>query len=661
MSIEDVNQISVKDLLEEGSILHQEGDLAQAEEIYRDLINRDPSLSEPYHLLGLVALKSGKQHMAKELIQTAITLLPQETVYHNSLGAVMYSLGEYKKAEQGFRQALSLDQYNVEANANLAKLFISQGRYTEALPVCEKGLLQDRRNKKLWELYALSCAQEQEFERGETTVKELFAEDKDIHQIESMAQALLACSLPQEALAWIRTKLEVSPEDWIDKLELAEVCLQCYEIDEAKNCAKSVLEVDPESVLARQILAKVYFLKGQDVKAIQLVDQALSLWPEDIDLSLLRAEILAEKGNTSEALDHIRPVVEKYGSTKYQVIDLYVPLMRLHQKQDKAVQALTDCLANTSLGLKDRRNLMFHLAELHQDIDQNNQAIKACREGNALKSGKYDRNQETNLLRRIFSVFDTVDLQANKHSVSEHPSLAFIIGLPGSGVEVLQNILSGHKYIFGLKGMNILQLIINELPGFLGTFKVYPECLQNADPKKLSILAKSCLSSLQDEVSTENKLVLQGSSLDFRHLGLIELLFPGASIINLKRNPYDAALEAFFTANPKGWLTCEGNLSDLAHMIELYNKYLERWNSKCSLARLDLSYEDLVRDTEKQIEQVLNFLRMDYEEECLELARKFFDFSKTNLLQLIQGMNFVEPGQWQQFSRYIKPILEKYE
>src|SRR5437764_15191946 len=97
------------DLLATAASFHRQGNLGQAERIYRQVLNEEPNNVDALHLLGVVAHQSGKQDAAIALIQQALEQNPGEPTIHSNLASALVAVGRFDEAEASCRTALSLD------------------------------------------------------------------------------------------------------------------------------------------------------------------------------------------------------------------------------------------------------------------------------------------------------------------------------------------------------------------------------------------------------------------------------------------------------------------------------------------------------------------------------------------------------------------------
>src|SRR5262245_44396021 len=99
---------------------HREGDLAEAEQMYRQALRWQPDLPDPYHLLGLLAAQIDRPRDALVLLAHAIALNPNGPEYHANYGNALMITSQLEKAEAAFKAAIVLRPDFPEALMNLA-------------------------------------------------------------------------------------------------------------------------------------------------------------------------------------------------------------------------------------------------------------------------------------------------------------------------------------------------------------------------------------------------------------------------------------------------------------------------------------------------------------------------------------------------------------
>jgi Flp pilus assembly protein TadD len=111
---------------------HQAGRLADAEAVYRRVLETQPDHPDALHLLGLIAHQTGRYEVAVEWIEKAVGIQPSNADFLNHLGEAHRSLGRFREAESWIRRALAVEPGHALAHNNLAVTLKQMGRLDEA-------------------------------------------------------------------------------------------------------------------------------------------------------------------------------------------------------------------------------------------------------------------------------------------------------------------------------------------------------------------------------------------------------------------------------------------------------------------------------------------------------------------------------------------------
>src|SRR3569833_1434073 len=106
---------TVQELLNLAVRHHQAGELAQAEQIYRQVLQSDPRQVDAWHLLGVVAAQHGNHDSAIECMRYAIAIKPDEAAFHTNLGNSLLVTGRGDDALAAFQEGLRLKPDSAQA------------------------------------------------------------------------------------------------------------------------------------------------------------------------------------------------------------------------------------------------------------------------------------------------------------------------------------------------------------------------------------------------------------------------------------------------------------------------------------------------------------------------------------------------------------------
>ena len=133
---EETRDGHTQERLEAAKQQHREGNIAEAEQVYLDIVKNDPLHADARHMVGMVCLQRGQLPEAEQHIRKAIALDDRQANFHSNLGNALSAQNRVEEAYQSFQKALELDPRNLAALSNASTALLSMGRSTEAKPFC---------------------------------------------------------------------------------------------------------------------------------------------------------------------------------------------------------------------------------------------------------------------------------------------------------------------------------------------------------------------------------------------------------------------------------------------------------------------------------------------------------------------------------------------
>jgi len=121
------------ELFSQACQLHQCGEPAEAERLYRRLLELLPNMWQLYYNFGLLLYEQKQFQDAHELYQKAVSLTnPDNDLFYN-LALCQKALGRYQQAIASYQKALAIDSEDIDSRYNLAGCFTALEQYTEAI------------------------------------------------------------------------------------------------------------------------------------------------------------------------------------------------------------------------------------------------------------------------------------------------------------------------------------------------------------------------------------------------------------------------------------------------------------------------------------------------------------------------------------------------
>lgn len=115
-----------------GIELHRSGKMAEAEALYRQILEQQPEQPDALHFLGVACHQRGKGDEAISLIRRAVAASPGYADAHNNLGNVLKEAGRFEEAVDAYRGALEVRPEFADTHNNLGVVLRCLGRIDEA-------------------------------------------------------------------------------------------------------------------------------------------------------------------------------------------------------------------------------------------------------------------------------------------------------------------------------------------------------------------------------------------------------------------------------------------------------------------------------------------------------------------------------------------------
>jgi hypothetical protein len=130
----------MRDKIQKAMALHQQGRLADAARIYRQVLRSHPSNVDCLHLLGIIETQQGRHAESVELLDRAIRLSPRQPLFYSNRGIALKQLKRFDAALASLDQAIALQPDFAEAHCNRGNVLQELGQFDAALASYDKAI-----------------------------------------------------------------------------------------------------------------------------------------------------------------------------------------------------------------------------------------------------------------------------------------------------------------------------------------------------------------------------------------------------------------------------------------------------------------------------------------------------------------------------------------
>lgn len=252
--------------------------------------------------------------------------------------------------------------------------------------------------------------------------------------------------------------------------------------------------------------------------------------------------------------------------------------------------------------LKPEMVALIHyiMAKYHDDIDDIDTAFSFYKEGGVRVNQLLGPPEYGKIFKEMRGIFQPGF--KIPEAEQEGPVPIFIVGLPRSGSTLLETMIGSHTMAFP---MGETSYLLNTVKGV----KDYGQALGLENQRYLSSVRQL----------TDKPYVVDKQLYNFALLPFIRILFPRSPIIHMRRDILDNLFSCFTNFLPKKINEWTNTPEDLVIYYKSYDDLMKYWGDHFSF--MEIGYEDLVNDTEKQLRSVLEYCNLPWEDRCLSFYK----------------------------------------
>lgn len=283
--------------------------LQQAESEAQKALDSDLQIPESHYAMAMVLKEQGRLGEAAVEMKKAIQMDPKYSDGYTGLGLINIAQGNLGGAISQFKQSIRLNSGDWTAHYGMGQALLNQGQVDAALK--ELNIAQYQFPNSWPVRLALGKA----YETQGNTVAAVREYQESIRIKPENSAAYLGIANIREArgdiehsIAELRSGLELMPDNEDLHVRVADESLRVEKIDDAIKEYETVLGKNPGNARAADGLTTAYYMKAQKETtggyfgdndydhALQMIDKAIQMNPNDIKLRLAQAKLRALSG-----------------------------------------------------------------------------------------------------------------------------------------------------------------------------------------------------------------------------------------------------------------------------------------------------------------------------------------------------------------------------
>lgn len=470
---------------------------------------------------------------------------------------------------------------------------------------------------------------------------------------------------PGEAESLLKSVLDRAPDYHAARLDYAVVLLQSQKYLQARQEARRLLGHDPDNREYLKQYGAACIGLGDHEPVIELYEKLLAGQPQSgaevADLRLWRANALKIMGRRRDAIADYRAALEArpdYGVAWFSLANL-----KTYRFTDDDVARMRAAESQPAAQDMDRIYLCFALGKALEDRGDYEGSWRYYEHGNAVRRGasRYRPEVADACGLRLRQVFSGEFFAARAGWGVADPAPIFILGLPRSGSTLIEQILASHSGVEGTQELTEIDRYVGEICGRDPDcgLPLHPEALGRLSAGEVRALGERFLAETRTYRRLGRPFFIDKMPNNFWHIGLIHLLLPGSTIIDVRREPmaccFSNLKQLFGTTNQEFTY----GVDDIARHYRTYLDLMRHWDDVLPGRVLRVPYEQVVEDLEGGVRRLLDHCGLAFEPGCLAFHETRRSVRTPSSEQVRQPIGREGLAQWRHYAPWLAPLRDR--
>ena len=412
-----------------------------------------------------------------------------------------------------------------------------------------------------------------------------------------------------------------------------------------------------------QFALRALTFTGQKEAASQWAESLLDQESTD-DRKIWIVSMFEEMGNLERAKEILNQIDSKFLQTpRASILQARFALAEKDHPTAVSILEATKLKFHQDLGPYSARMIQaeigFLLSRAYDKLGQYDSAWSAAADAHTAKPEVFNVDQFESETARVIGFF-TRDRIQRLHRASEQPvEPLLVMGNPRSGTTLLDTILGMHPEVVSGGELSIGSRLENKLEPLLDSYLGYPDCLTELRVDDANSLAHAYSEAVRP-ISKGKRFVTNKALNINAQLGFLRCAVPGLRTISLHRHPLDNCVSCFMSLIPmKG----HGYVQDQEVMARVWiarRRLQDHWAEVLDdEPMLQLHYESMVNNQEHETRRVLDFLDLEFTEDCLRFHESESIAATVSSKQVQQPMYSTSAGRWKRYEKHLSVLIDR--
>jgi tetratricopeptide (TPR) repeat protein len=638
---------TTKELFSQAQNQLRDGKSAEATETLNRALAMSPDDPNSLRLLGLIELEKGNLDKSVELLRRAAEAAPNFFQARLDYGRALFAANRYEAACEAINQLL-IDRESSEAWQLLGNVFAAMKDRNRSINAFKQAVKTDPfRGDIARGIQALTNKKGSE---AESIFRAVLQKQHDhVHALIGLATVALDTGNAKDAKTLLNHGIRISPNTESLWRGLARAHSESAEVEKARGAAQKAVELAPD-------VADCWTMLGTVLAGALDPGGARDCFKKSLELKSNQPRVLLSLGHVEKTIGNSAGSESAYdeafvldpllGEAMWSKADLKTYLF-----SDKEIEQMEGAVHNKKAAATDIAAFHFALGKAYEDRKNFARSFEHYYSGNEIKAKIEDfslsKFRERN--SKIQAAFRTVNQKAVPEETVFRP--IFILGMPRAGSTLIEQILASHSEIEGTMELPQILNFARELESQPGGY----ERLKDSAGKQLANDYGERYLEETRPFRTGKRLFIDKMPNNFMHIGFIATILPNAVFIDARRNALDCCFSAFKQNFARGQTFSYG-LERVGHYFKEYRLTMDYWNKVLPNRILEVHYESVVADLEREVRRLLNHCSVPFEESCIQFHQTDRAVRTASAQQVRQPIYKKGIAHWQNYEEWLTPL-----
>ena len=578
----------------------KEGRLKQANEIYKNLINKKIYTYELLISYGLFNKEINNLIVAKNLFTLAIKKYPLLIKSYILLAEIFRIQNNFNNAYEILMNAKKFEKDNADVDYNLSILFKTNKLYKEALIHINNAL----NNSPKIDLYKILKA-------------DILIDNFQNPEAEKVLGNLI---LDKNSNLYFQKELLFS-----------RIFINQKNYVEAENTLLKLKNLFNNQPILFLNLSNLYFNNKEINKGIKVSKEGIKKFPNFIPLKFNLAVMYRNSGHLDSSINMHLEILDKDKfnfNSYYELSTLY----DFSSHNDQLNNLLNIEIENFTPIQKiyigfSKANIYHSKGEFENSAYflkiANDEKLK-------LQPSDLKRKLNTGEIYRNFKFENQEDLNKNL----DNNCYLFIVGMPRCGSTLLESILSLNSEVTDLGEVFFLEESLKETEDLTKINDTYSKKILN--------------------INSFNNIFTDKNLFNFLYCPIIYRFFPNSRIIHCTRNPLDNVLSIYRTNFINQ--SFSSSLNDIAKLYKYHMELMDEYKTQFNSIIYSYDHDQVVQNPEDSIRKLIDWLNWEWDEKYLSPQKNKRNVFTASSAQVRKEINNQSINYWEKYKQLLKPL-----